>query len=92
MTTPEKMFNLGSLQPYSEMTRLEKLARDKHSSLLQKFINYGEKGFITLGSGGANIMKLFSAEFTNFYAELECFPGWAAKLARDQHSSLFGPF
>jgi hypothetical protein len=25
------------------------LARDKHSSLLQKFVNYGQKGFITLG-------------------------------------------
>jgi hypothetical protein len=27
------------------------LARDKHSSLLQKFINYGQKSFITLAPG-----------------------------------------
>jgi len=26
----------------------EKLGKDKHSSLLQKFVNYGEKSFITL--------------------------------------------
>jgi hypothetical protein len=30
---------------------LEKLAKDKHSSLLRKFVNYGQKGFITLGPG-----------------------------------------
>jgi hypothetical protein len=30
------------------LTRLEKLGRDKHSSLLQKSINYGQKSFITL--------------------------------------------
>ena len=32
-------------------TKLERLARDKHSSLLQKSVNYGEKSFITLGPG-----------------------------------------
>ncbi len=30
-------------------TRLERLARNKHSSLLQKFVNYGQRSFITLG-------------------------------------------
>jgi hypothetical protein len=30
---------------------LEKLARDKHSGLLQKFVNYGQKSFITLAPG-----------------------------------------
>ncbi len=29
-------------------TRLERLARDKHSSLLQKSVNYGQKSLITL--------------------------------------------
>jgi hypothetical protein len=28
---------------------LEKLARDKHFSFLRKLVNYGQKGFITLG-------------------------------------------
>jgi hypothetical protein len=30
---------------------LERLPRDKHSSLLQKFITYGHKKFITLAPG-----------------------------------------
>jgi hypothetical protein len=33
------------------LTRLDKLDKDKHSSLLQKLVNYGEKSFITLASG-----------------------------------------
>ncbi len=41
-------FHLGS-NLTSKQTRLERLARDKHSSLLQKSINYRQKGFITLG-------------------------------------------
>jgi hypothetical protein len=32
-------------------TKLEKHARDKHSSLLRKFVNYGQKSFITLAPG-----------------------------------------
>jgi hypothetical protein len=32
-------------------TRLELLARDKHSSLLQKFTNYGRIKFYNTGSG-----------------------------------------
>jgi hypothetical protein len=31
--------------------RIDKLAKEKHSSLLRKFVNYGQKGFITLGPG-----------------------------------------
>jgi hypothetical protein len=30
---------------------MEKLARDKHSSLLQKSVHYGQKSFITLAPG-----------------------------------------
>ncbi len=37
--------------PHKHYTRLEKLARDKHSSLLQKIVNYGQKSFITLVPG-----------------------------------------
>jgi hypothetical protein len=32
-------------------TRLERLARDKHSSLLQKLVKYGQKSFIKLAPG-----------------------------------------
>jgi hypothetical protein len=31
------------------LTRIDKLARDKHSSLLQKFVNYGRKTFYNIG-------------------------------------------
>jgi hypothetical protein len=31
------------------LTRIDKLARDKHSSLLQKFLNYGRKKFYNIG-------------------------------------------
>ncbi len=30
---------------HKHLTRLEKLARDKHSSLIRKFVNYGWKKF-----------------------------------------------
>jgi hypothetical protein len=36
---------------HKQQTSLESLARDKHSSLLLTFINYGVKSFITLGPG-----------------------------------------
>jgi len=29
-------------------SRMEKLARDKHSSLIPKFVNYEQKSFVTL--------------------------------------------
>ncbi len=40
-----KVFHSGRLRPW---TRLEGLARDKHSSLLRKAVNYGCKSFIGL--------------------------------------------
>jgi hypothetical protein len=36
----------------------KKLASDKHFNLLQKFVNYEQKGFITL-SPGPNVIKEF---------------------------------
>jgi hypothetical protein len=39
--------------PYFKLskTRLEKLVREKHSSLSRKFLNFGKKRFVTLGPG-----------------------------------------
>ncbi len=34
---------------HKQQTRLEKFARDKHSSLLQKFVNYEQKKFYNIG-------------------------------------------
>jgi hypothetical protein len=49
---PLKGASLGLAPPLlRSLTRLEKLARDKGSSLLQRFVTYGIKGYITLASG-----------------------------------------
>ncbi len=40
---------VGSSHNQEHDTRLGRLARDKHSSLLRTFVNYGSKNFITLG-------------------------------------------
>ena len=42
------------------LTCLERPAGDKHSSLLQKLVNYGRKSFVTL-CPGAYTIKLFTA-------------------------------
>jgi uncharacterized membrane protein len=52
------MIHSGRLQLYSQ-TRLERLARDKHSSLLRKSMNYG---FI-VQVPGLNVVKLFGLWF-----------------------------
>jgi hypothetical protein len=42
--TPERCFTwVGFGLSCKHETRLEKLAKDKHSNLLQKFVNYGRK-------------------------------------------------
>jgi hypothetical protein len=38
---------------------LKRLSRDKHSSLVQKFKNYGQKSFMIFAPG-TNVKKLFS--------------------------------
>jgi hypothetical protein len=40
-------------------TRLEIIARDKHSSLIQTLVNYGSKNVVTLGLG-VNPIKRFT--------------------------------
>ncbi len=48
----ERFFNrVGSCITNKRQTRLEKLAREKHSSLLRKFETCGRKKFITLSPG-----------------------------------------
>ncbi len=48
------------------LTRLEKLASDKHSSLLQKFVNHDKKSFITLGPV-AKVIKAFYGRKLRFF-------------------------
>ncbi len=48
-----------SLESFSSLvTRLEKLVRDKHSSLLRKSVNYGLKKLMMQAPGGS--MGIFS--------------------------------
>jgi hypothetical protein len=50
--THESFFTwVGSGLTFKHKTRLERLARDKHSSLLRKSVNYDVKSFIGLGAG-----------------------------------------
>jgi hypothetical protein len=55
--------------PTNIRPRLERLARDKHSTLLQKFVNYSHKKFYRIGSGGnkATVTKFYSLNFSYFF-------------------------
>ncbi len=66
------MFHLGRLLPSPKRnTKLRRLKRDKHSSLLQKFVNYGRKKFCDVGPG-VNVIKLLFPLFAKFNTKLEC--------------------
>jgi hypothetical protein len=52
---------------------MERLAKDKHSSLLQKFVTYGRKFFITLAPVvGVNVINLFTSSLTNKSIKIAC--------------------
>jgi hypothetical protein len=53
------------------LLRAENLARDKHSSLIQKFVNYGRKSFITLAPG-VDSVKPFLRRYCSNKNKLEC--------------------
>jgi hypothetical protein len=55
-------------------TKLERLARDKHSSLLRKYVNYGNKKFY---SAGPRVEPLTGLHYTR-----------AEVTGNDKHSSL----
>ena len=62
---PFRCFTVGYAPGLTHLS-LERLARDKHSSLLQKLINYGQKGFIGLAPDSTffseNSLKTFKKE------------------------------
>jgi hypothetical protein len=69
---PEKCFTrVGCSLTHKHYTTLEKLAKDKHISLLREFIITDVKSFITL-TPGANVIKN-CPWFTYFCAKLECY-------------------
>ncbi len=50
----ERFTLVGSVLNCKHYTKLERLARDKHSSLLQKSVSYGRKIFIVQAPGLLN--------------------------------------
>ncbi len=44
---------------------------DKHSSLLRKFVKYGQKSFITLGPG-VKVIKLFFLSLVMWQSKIDC--------------------
>jgi hypothetical protein len=48
-----------------QLTRLERLAKSKHSSLLQKFITYGRKMFYNIGPPVACTIKILRLSYEN---------------------------
>ncbi len=79
---------------------MEKLVRDKHSSLLRKFVNYGRKN-TTFGPGVSSI-KLFTAVIVAVLFLTLTFAVSLVKYLRarlgepiirvESFTSLFGPF
>jgi hypothetical protein len=63
---------VDSWPTHKHLIRLAKLAGNKHSSLLQKFINYGQKSLITLGPRAYVIKRFYCCKFRNFHNMLEC--------------------
>ncbi len=54
MFTPSKSFQPSIVLPcHKHYTRLESLARSKHSSNYEKFVAYGRKKFYNIGPGAA---------------------------------------
>ncbi len=62
---------VSSILIHNHWTRLERLARDKHSSLLQKFVNYGQKKFYNIGPRADDIKNL-RPYFTDVRNWMEC--------------------
>ncbi len=61
---PERCFTwVGSGLTRKFQTRLERLARDKNSSLLQKSVNYGCKKFYRIGPWLKKVRRKFVSQF-----------------------------
>ncbi len=72
------MLHSGRPGPYLQTLDLAgEACQEKHASLLQTFVNYGHKSFITL-TPGANVLKLFLSVIYGFlyiarmFVRLDC--------------------
>ncbi len=69
MFVPGKPFRLsvmfvGKIEDFP-IEELERLARGKHSNLLRKFVNYGQKKFYNIGPS-AQFLKTFLSVINEF--------------------------
>ncbi len=102
---PERWFTqVGSSLTHKYQTRLERLNRDKHSSLLQKSVSYGQKKFYNIGPWSQCHKNCpTSPEWISICNFSICFT-WVGscitckhytilvRLSRDEHSSLLRKF
>ncbi len=70
---------MGPMSKCYNTLRLKKLVRDKHSSLLGTFVNYGENEMLLMRPP---CLTVGSDKLPNTRLE---------RLVRDKHSSLLGP-
>jgi hypothetical protein len=72
---PSRCFTLGETPSLTHkyQTRLKRLARDKHSSLSRKSVNYGRNKFYDTGPRGERIDALGSTvvEHSTYHPEIE---------------------
>jgi hypothetical protein len=61
------MFGVGSGLSHKQYIMLKRLSKDKQYSVVQTFVNYGRKKYLTIGPR-ACMMKLFTSVI-NFIAE-----------------------
>ncbi len=72
--------------------RVEHLGREKHSSLLWKSENYGQKGLITFAPGAVFTKLQFLWKLTNRPNKLECLSLASLFSLMYKNTSLLGPF
>ncbi len=71
---------------------LEKLDRNKHSSLVRKFVNYGHKKFYYTGTGGQSYKTFYGRNLQIYTLSQSVCQPKMEKLAKDKHSSLVRKF
>jgi hypothetical protein len=80
--------HLGSSLTSKHETRLERLARDKHSSLFQKFVTYGRKKISKIGTKAQCYRTFFVRNLQIFVISSSVCPWQAIQAKSNKHSSL----
>ncbi len=74
-------------------TRVDRLARDKHKSLLGPFVSYEENKVLPIRPHGLYSQHfIFSVSYKCAHSAIMLHYTRLKRLVRDKHSSLLGPF